>query len=521
MIIPTTVTRPTNKHKSEGNQSEGNFSLKGHGNRKCKDLLSNIKTILRDMGSLLVIAGIVMLLPLAVTWAYREQYLARGIIVPASITIWAGMMLVLLCRNAKPPEMKHAMVVAALSWLVIAGLSSIPFVMILGMPPLDAVFEGMSGWTGTGLTMIARPSTIPQTLQFWRSLMQWVGGVGVIVLMVSILTRPGTGAYALYKSEGREERIHPSIISTVRTIWWIYLLFTLIGILLFLFAGMPLWDSINHAMTGIATGGFSVKDGSIADYNNYLIEIAIIPIMILGAIPFLIHYRFLMGDFKALIRDQQCKALFLAVLTGCTVLALENYITGSNLLASIRYSVFQFISGITCTGFQTANVHQWSSTAQLIVALAMVVGGAAGSTAGGVKLIRTILAYKGVGLWFKKVFLPRSAVLTLKLGDKSLSEEEANSLIAETSLITVLWIIFLFFGVIVLLHTVPAGYELSDVIFEVASAQGNVGISTGITGPDMSPIAKTVLIFNMWIGRLEIIPVLMLVRSLFKGMEPF
>lgn len=484
-------------------------------------MLSDLKTILRDIGGILIIAGLVMGSVLVISWIYSEEEVIIGILLPALIAIEIGLVLKLLCRNAENPELRHAMITAALSWLIIAALSALPFIMIEGMTPLDSFFEGMSGWTGTGLTMIPQPSKLTHTLQFWRSLMQWVGGVGVIVLMVSILARPGTGAYVLYKSEAREEKIRPSIVSTVRTIWWIYLLFTVVGVVLFFGAGMPLWDAINHGMTGLATGGFSIKDNSIASYDSPLIEAAIIPIMFLGAIPFLIHYRVLKGDYRSFIKDVQCKAMLIIVGIGCLVLMAEHYITGMDILGSIRFSVFQFISGLTCTGFQTTDIHLWSPTAQIIVSFSMVIGGAAGSTAGGIKLIRAVLAYKGSGLWFKRASLPRRAIISFRLGDRILSEDNANKMIAETMLITVLWIIFLFLGIIVMLHLVSADYGLSDVILEVASAQGNVGLSTGITGPDMSPFAKIMLIFNMWIGRLEIIPIMMLFRSLIRGLKPY
>ena len=166
-------------------------------------------------------------------------------------------------------------------------------------------------------------------------------------------------------------------------------------------------------------------------------------------------------------------------------------------------------------------VHNWSETALIIVSFAMVVGGAAGSTAGGIKLIRAVLAYRSLTWWFRKARLSSRAITSFKMGDKLISEEEANSLVNETSLIMILWIFSLFIGVILLLHVVPPAYNLEDVIFEVCSAQGNVGLSTGITNAGMSSIGKVVLIFNMWIGRLEIIPVLMLFRSIVKGVGPF
>jgi trk system potassium uptake protein TrkH len=348
-----------------------------------------------------------------------------------------------------------------------------------------------------------------------------VGGIGVIVLMVSILARPGTGSFLLYKAEGREEKIRPSVVSTVRIIWWIYFLLTSIGIVLFYFAGMSLWEAINHAMTALGTGGFSITDNSMASYNKPLIEMTVIPMMILGAIPFLVHYKVLKGNVRAFFKNMQCRALFIILLLLLIPLFVENYVTSYSTIPYIlRFSSFQLISGLTCTGFQTTDVHLWSGTALGIVCIAMLIEGGAGSTAGGIKLIRIVIAFKGVSWTLMKSFLPKRAIKSLRFGDRRLDEEQFNSIESEANLIIILWILFLFLGVGVLSHVVAPQYTLSEVIFEVASAQGNVGLSTGITNAGMSYIGKVMLILNMWIGRLEIIPVFMLFRALVKGFEP-
>jgi trk system potassium uptake protein TrkH len=343
------------------------------------------------------------------------------------------------------------MITAAVAWLVVPAISSLFFIFIEGMTPLDSFFEAMSGWTTTGLTMVAHPSTLTHTMQFWRSLMQWVGGAGVIVLMVSILARPGTGSFTLYKAEAREEKIYPSVISTARIIWWIYLSLTSFGIVLFYLAGMPLWDAINHAMTTLATGGFSITDNSIAYYNNPWIELAIVPVMLLAAIPFLIHYKVLTGNFRAFLKDMQCRALFVISFLLLVPLLIESYLaTYETILSSLRFSLFQLISGITCTGFQTADVHQWSGTALGIVSLAMIIGGAAGSTSGGVKLIRAIIVWKNISWSLTRSTLPKRAIKSFRFGDKLLNEEQMTRIISEANLIVILWILFLFLGVGVL-----------------------------------------------------------------------
>jgi trk system potassium uptake protein TrkH len=186
-------------------------------------------------------------------------------------------------------------------------------------------------------------------------------------------------------------------------------------------------------------------------------------------------------------------------------------------LRSLRDSAFQFVSALTCTGFQSANIASWSATSKLLLAGGMVFGGAAGSTAGGIKIVRLLILSKGVGWRFRKIISPRGAIVPFRIGTTAIDESEVGHRLEDAALITFLWLIFLAAGIITLLHTVPPQFTLSDVIFEVASAQGNVGLSVGITAPTMSIVSKLALCFNMWIGRLEIIPVLMLVRFFFRG----
>ncbi|MBN1455083.1 MAG: TrkH family potassium uptake protein [Methanomicrobia archaeon] len=484
-------------------------------------MFTNVRIVLEDLGSILMVVGVLMMLLLIVSIAFGEFGVVTIVSLTALITLGIGILLKVTCRVQKEPQLKHAMITAALAWLVIPAISSILFIFIENMSPLDSFFEAMSGWTGTGLTMVAHPSSLTHTVQFWRSTMQWVGGVGVIVLMVTILARPGTGSYLLYRAEAREEKIRPSIISSVRIIWWIYLLLTAIGIVLFYFAGMSLWEAINHSMTALGTGGFTITENSMAFYDSPLIELAIMPMMLLGAIPFIIHYQLLKGELRAFFRDLQIRALCVLLLVLLTLLLIVNY-TGfySSAFAALRFSTFQIVSGLTCTGFQTANVHLWSGQALSMVWMAMLIGGGAGSTAGGIKLIRAVIVWKGLNWSLIKTLLPKNAIKPFRFGERLLNDEEINSIGAEANLIIILWIVFLLIGVGVLTVAGTPGYTLNEVIFEVVSAQSNVGLSTGITSTGMLWGGKIMLILNMWIGRLEIIPVLMLVRVLAKGFEP-
>ncbi|MEM2924140.1 MAG: TrkH family potassium uptake protein [Methanocellales archaeon] len=476
----------------------------------------DLKIILRDLGGLMAILGIVMDFAMLPALYFREYEGILDFFILSLICIILGLALRFGIK-ADEPELKHAIIIAAIGWLLIAFISAIPFMIIEHSSFIDGFFEAMSGWTGTGLTIFAKPSALSHTIQFWRSTMQWVGGIGVIVLMVSILARPGTGAFALYKAEGREARIHPSIISTVRTIWWIYLGITIFGIALFSAAGMPLWDAINHAMVTLGTGGFSIKDGSIGEYNNIYIEIISLIIMFLGCVPFLLYYNFLKGNFKAFIRDIQIKAFLSMILIGVVTLVFENfYFARLELFDSIRYSSFQFISGLSTCGLQNSDISNWSPTALIILSIAMILGAPTGSTGGGIKTVRVLLFFAGIEWWFKRTLMPKHGIAVIRFGGKRLTEDKITREISEAMLIIFLWIVFLGFSIISLLHLMPQ-FPVEKILFEVSSAQSNVGLSSGLTSANMPVPAKVLLIFNMWIGRLEIIPVLLLFRALIRG----
>jgi len=498
-------------------------------------LSQDLQIILRDLGLLVPVVGIMAFLSLVVPLVFNEPFAFLPLGITTVVSLGLGICLYLPFRNAGETKLRHGMIIASFGWLLVAALGSLPFVLtalfaqrsgvgsatlFYFKDPACAFFEAVSGYTGTGLTMAARADLLPKTLQWWRSFTEWIGGMGVIVLMLAILAgpRPGSGAHSLYYAEARGEKIHPSILSTLRTMWWIFLLYTFISVVSLWGAGMPIWDAINHAMTGISTGGFSVTDSSMASYNSVAIELVLLPIMLFGAISFAVHYELMRGRGKILGQDFQSRWLLIMVTVGIALLALENGLVLGPLRA-LRDSAFQFVSAMTCTGFQTANIGSWSATAKLLLAGGMVVGGAAGSTAGGIKVIRMLILMKGVGWRFRRIVSPRGAIVPFRIGPTVVNEEDVGQRLEDAALITFLWLIFLVGGVIVLLHASPPQFTLSDVIFEVASAQGNVGLSVGITGPTIPTLSKLILCFNMWVGRLEIIPILMLVRSLFLGVQ--
>lgn len=494
--------------------------------------MSDLKTVLRDIGGIFIMVGIISLFVLIVP-LYFNEYGSGSIdgIIPILITstmfIGIGLPLYFGFKKADPANFKTAMVTAALGWLFVSIIGCIPFLLMpynkvtmQHMDFLSAFFESMSGWTGTGLTMVDKENLLPYTLQFWRTWIQWVGSIGVIVLTLSILARPGTGSYVLYKGEARDKKTHPSIISTVRTIWWIFLFYTVIGIVLLMLIGvattdgMDGWQSLNHAMTALATGGFSVTDDSIVGFGS-ISQIAVIILMLMGATAFAAHYDLLKGRFRKFLSDTQLRAMIVIIILGIIgVVFVTLHASNINTLKAFKEGSFQFISALTCTGFASVNnLANWDSSAKLILSFAMILGGAAGSTAGGIKLYRGILLYKGVSWRIKRAISTPRRVFVHKLGNKPLSKEDAMDLINEAAIILFMWIVLLFVGMIVVMQSMNT--QLDNTMFEVCSAQGNVGLTTGITSIKMPGISKIMLIINMWIGRLEIIPIIVLIKSLF------
>ncbi len=477
----------------------------------------DLKVIFNNLKGLFVVIGILMLAMAILSWFTEDSQSAMGFLYGAIIGIGIGLILYIALPETTNPELKHAMVIAALAYLIISAISMIPFVTVAHMAPIDAYFEAISGWTGSGFSMIASPESVSPMILLWRSATQWIGGLGVIILMVTILIRPGTSTYMLYQSEAHKDKIRPSIRSTIKTIWGLYLALTVAGLLLLYFAGMPLWDALNTAMAAIGTGGFSIYADSIGAYHSVLIELAVIPIIIAGALPFIVIYKTFRKGIRSLINDAQVRAFFAIILVGAVILTIENYSFYQSIITSARFSVFQFISGITGAGFQTADISRWSQPALLVMAIAMVIGGCAGSTASGIKVARTIFLRDQVKLWFAKVLRSPNSVTVLKVNDKRVTEDVISAELTEATFISFLWVVALLLSIYLLSNFVGPQYDLSLVVFSVSSALGNVGLYCGIVNPGLSDPGKIVIIVDMWIGRLEIIPVMLLARYLFKG----
>jgi trk system potassium uptake protein TrkH len=470
----------------------------------------NLKIICRDLGNVLLMVSIVNLLPIFISLFFGEYGEIFWIIVTTGILFTAGGLLRLIGRKTKDePMLRHAVVVAALSWIIIPAITAIPLMFITHVDFLSGLFETMSGWTTTGLSMYTgSEETLSHTILFYRSYLQWLGGIGMVVLTVTVLARPGTGAFTLYYSEAREDRIKPNIRGTLYSIWWIYFLVTCLGIILLFIFGMPLWDSLNHTMAAVSTGGFGIKNTNFQAYPSVPIEVIITILMIFGATSFFALHKLFTGKITKFFQDVQVKTLIFLYILGGVILTLMNLsFYNGDVSTSFRYSTFQYISAESTTGFSNANILSWNPDAKLILAFGMIIGGAAGATCGGIKAIRATLLAKGASWRIKKLLAPNRRIFVYKLGEKYLTKESQSNIVNEAAILSFLWMICLIIGIFVIMWT-TTGYTTEDVIFEVCAAQGNAGLSTGITNIAMAPLAKAMLIISMYIGRLEIIPII-------------
>ena len=518
--------------------------------------LDTFKMLFKQIGGLQIILGFLMELPMIVSLIYGEYNSAIGFFVSSLICITLGLSLYKGIKSNQEPLNRHALIIASLGWLFIAIMGAVPFLIIAYITPYDiaqlfvpsgadynsslvffknplhAVFESMSAYTTTGLTMAVHEPSIGKGLLFYRSFAQWIGGAGFIVLALAILSQSsGRTALFLYGSESSGERLKPTVIETARSIWKIYLgitLFSFIYLVIGTYIILPgydfgenLFDSINHAMNGQSTGGFSTLDDSIAGYNSKAMEMLYLLPMILGALSLPFYFKVIHQRKISLFWENlQTRSIIIFCFLGSIILSLM-LLYSKVVSEPFRTGIFQFVSALTTTGWQTSDVHQWDSASVFfIVMAAMVVGGAAGATVGGIKIIRVLLIFKGLFWHLNKFFTSESSINVVEFNDRRLLPDEMNKELASASTYSFIYLLFLLISTIITYYCMGSGYTITDALFESASAQGTVGLSCGITNPDMSAGLEITYIIQMWAGRLEIIPILVLIRTIILGTKP-
>lgn len=465
----------------------------------------DIKIILHYLGYIMIGIGAILLFPLPIDLFYREFNYVYGVI-PPLISIILGVIFSQGFREYDKLKFKHGMIISSISWLWAGLVGAIIMMLILDVSFVDAFFENISAWTGSGLTMFSDVESLPMSILFLRSVEQWIGGLGVVIIFISLLIKPGTSAFKLYKSEAREDRIKPNIKNTLKKTMQIYAIYTVIGVILYLIAGLPLFDSINLTFTTISTGGMSIKNANIGFYQNDIVYIITIFLMILGATSFTVHYKMAKTKGKAILKDIQFQLLIVSIILSAIAIAIITKLAPMDV-------VFHVVSAITTTGANIAppsEMAAWAPPALIIIIVLMLMGGSSGSTVGAIKLVRVITLLKSTHLAVTNIVSPGRFV-KIKISGKSINEGEMK----EASSYMAVYIFFLAISWIIMTYYTNDPF---NTLFDVVSTLGNVGLSTGIISGELGTIPKVVLIFLMWLGRLEIIPILLTIQI---GFETF
>jgi len=482
--------------------------------------IDTIAIIAHDMGVTFNFLGIASLLPFLVLVIFREWDMLLPMASAPLVFMIVGYLLSRIHRPDLTPTLSVSLVVVALSWFAIALVGALPFVFGLHMTFTDSVFEAMSGWTGTGFTMITSLDTTPNTLLFWRSFIQWIGGIGIIAFGISLSRKTSITLFKLYRSEGRTEALMPNVVSTGRKMWQIYLFLTVIFTGMVMLSGTALWDSLNLVMVALATGGFAIHDAGVLYYNNPMLELLLIPVMLAGALPFKVYFLLYRGNIKAMFKDQIVQVLLLIAVIGSAITSLDLFIFNNlSLEQAIREGTFCAISGYTTTGLQNSNPHLWAPIPLAVVTMMMLIGGASGSTAGGIKVNRVKLAYEGVKWWLERFFVSSRVLVPLRFEGRTFPRQVADLEISKNMVVIMLYVITIFLSTVIVMHLYITTFGLNEVIFEEVSAISNVGLGLGyITAA--SPLSiKWVFIILMWLGRLEIVPVIIIALGVFKGIQ--
>jgi trk system potassium uptake protein TrkH len=484
------------------------------------------KAVIDTIGWVLILFSFSFFLPLVTGIVYDEaiNYLLISYLIPFIITFITGLIMRLACRGySETLRDREAFAVVGIGWLVIAFLGSLPF-MFSGTIPnvISAYFESMSGFTTTGATVLEVSGgdyldTYSHSIFLWRSLIQWLGGMGIIVLSVVILARIFGAGLQLLRAEvpgPTVTRLKPKIQQTAQILWLIYGLFTVIEISLLYVAlstaGSPdaFYDAVCHTFTTLATGGFGTHTASIGHYNNLFVEIIVIFFMLVAGTNFVLHYHLLTGKIKNLFKDPEFRFFILIIALGTILitgdLAVKNVY---NLPNSFRYGLFQVMSITTTTGYATVDFGSWPASSQFILLLLMFVGGCAGSTGGSIKIVRILVLLKTARREVRQAIHPR-AVMPIKLGGITIPERVVRT-------VAVFFFIYIFIFIIVTVVITSMGLDIITSSSAVAATLGNVGPGLAGVGPSVTytvipDVGKFLLAICMWLGRLEIFAGLML-----------
>jgi len=480
--------------------------------------MRDFRSVIHIIGLLLCIEAIAMMIPMVVDLIYGnsdwDEFFLSGL-----ITFVIGLVLYYSFKKKKIViKIRQAFVLTIASWVVIAVFASLPFIYTsANLNYTDAFFEAISGITTTGATVINNLDELNNGILIWRSLLQWFGGIGIIVLAMAILPTLQIGGMQLMHMEQDDpyEKTLPKINQFVFEIFTLYSFLTLVCAFLYFSQGMSGFDSIAHAMTTISTGGFSTHNKSFGFFNSLPIESIGILFMIIGSLPFVVFLKFIHGEGKSIFKDDQIK-LFISILILLIIITsfwINNNYFNSNFIYSIRLAAFNITSILTGTGFTSVNYNMWGSFGLVIMIIIMFIGGCAGSTTGGIKIFRLQLLFRGSKTQIRKLTQPHGVFIT-SFNNKTVTDETFNSIMG----------FFFMYILIFILAAISLSFFNLDFLTSfsaAASAISNVGPGLGpIIGPNsnysaLPEGAKWILSFTMLVGRLELFTFLVLLSTSF------
>lgn len=424
------------------------------------------------------------------------------------LSIPSGIILFLTRHMTRPAlRSKDGFIVVFIVWLAIPFFASVPFIMTgVFSTPVDAFFEAASGITTTGATVIRDLEVMPRSILLWRSVLLWIGGLGIVVLSITLMPFLGIGASQLFRAESgglAREKLTPRLVQTVKYIWVIYLGFTTLSILLLLKGGMDPFDAVNYALSAISSGGFSTKNVSAGYFNSEYIDWVLVCTMFASGVSFALYFKLFTGHISGVVKNTELRAYILIILIASFVITAVNYkhaVYGS-IYENIRHAVFQVVSMTTSTGLATADYTQWPSTSQFILVLLMFVGGCAASTSGGFKVIRVVVLFKQAVNEMRYLLHPRG-VFMLRLNGVTINKDMVQS-------VSGFLFLYLFSVVVVSAVAASTGVDLVTAATTGFSMIGNAGSGFGMIGPMDTFVfypeyAKWVMSFAMIVGRLEI-----------------
>ncbi len=477
----------------------------------------NYKVIIRALGALLLIEAFFLLLSFGVSMIYGESDWS-AILISSGITLFIGAFLLLIARKAvKEVGRREAYIIVSLVWVVFSLFGALPFYLSTEIPSFtDAFFETISGFTTTGSSILNDIEAMSHGLLFWRSLTQWIGGMGIIVMSIAVLPIFGIGGVQLFSAEvpgPTADKIHPRVKETAKRLWGLYLMFTIAETILLLFGGMSLFDAINHSFTTMATGGYSTKQASVAYWNSPYIQYVITIFMFIAGTNFSLSYFAVNLKFKKIWKDEEFR-YYLSFTLLFTVAITLMLIFSENLgiERSFRDAIFQVVSLMTTTGYATADYMSWLVPISTLLFVVMFFGGSAGSTGGGIKIVRVVIMFKNSVLEFKRLIHP-NAIIPVRMNHKAVHGKIVRNVLA----FIVFYIIIFFISTLIMSFF---GLDVETAMGTVIACLGNIGPGIGSVGPAenfyLIPAGgKWFLGFLMLIGRLELFTVLIILSPAF------